>query len=289
MPLAWLPEHAGPDAKNLITDRPDAEKFMTLARIINAIEGIAPLKAAAPWDLSGLQVASARTSVNALAVCLDPTPASIRAALDQGAQCVLSHHPLCLKPALPNRLDAYHEALRLLFQADVPLYAAHTSLDVNPQGPAGWPAKELGLSEISVLEPVGEGSAFAHLGYGLAGNLPQPQTLAQILSTLGRHASFSALTVSGNIPEQVSRLAYCAGSGSSLLEAAQRAGAQLFITGDVKYHTALTTGICLCDAGHHSLEEEMMRRMSLLLQEELADMHVFFVPSVSPFRPVVLP
>lgn len=60
-----------------------------------------------------------------LAVCLDPTPSSISKALELGAECILSHHPLLLKPVLPARLDAYHEVLRLLLTADVPLYAAH--------------------------------------------------------------------------------------------------------------------------------------------------------------------
>ena len=48
----------------------------------------------------GLQVAARRTEVRSLAVCLDPTPASLAAALAQGAEMVLSHHPLTLKPTL---------------------------------------------------------------------------------------------------------------------------------------------------------------------------------------------
>lgn len=99
--------------------------LMQLIEIINAIEKIAPLAAAASWDLSGLQVAAARQEAAVLAVCLDPTPSSISKALELGAECILSHHPLLLKPVLPARLDAYHEVLRLLLTADVPLYAAH--------------------------------------------------------------------------------------------------------------------------------------------------------------------
>ncbi|MDD3684991.1 MAG: Nif3-like dinuclear metal center hexameric protein, partial [Desulfovibrio desulfuricans] len=97
---------------------------MQHTEIIKAIEEIAPLAAAAGWDVSGQQVAAHRQDVAKLAVCLDPTPASVRTALEKGAQFVLSHHPLLLKAVLPHRLDDYHEVLRLLFQADVPLYAA---------------------------------------------------------------------------------------------------------------------------------------------------------------------
>lgn len=264
---------------------------MQLIEIFSAIEKIAPLHAAAPWDISGLQVAAHRSEADTLAVCLDPTPSSVRQALELGAQCILSHHPLALQPALPRRLDAYHEVLRLLFAADVPLYAAHTSLDVNADGPAGWLARELELSNLAVLEATAPplDAAPLPLGFGLAGNLPASLSLAGITSALARHIDLSTATVCGPMPESISRLAYCTGSGSSLLREARAAGAQLFITGDVKYHTALEAEICLLDVGHHSLEEEMMRRMSGLLAQRLNGLNVLFVPSVSPLRPVLLP
>ena len=72
----------------------------------------------------------------------------------------------------------------------------------------------------------------------------------------------------------------------ALLEEARAAGADIFITGDVKYHTALDTQLCLFDVGHHSLEEEMMRRAAIHLQHACPMLEVVFVPSASPFQPV---
>ena len=224
---------------------------MHIAEIISIIEQMAPLQGAASWDVSGLQVAAHRTDATRLAVCLDPSPASVSAALELGAQCILSHHPLALKPSLPNRIDHYHEVLRLLLTNDVPLYAAHTSLDVNSDGPVSWLARELHLDNLAVL-----------------------------------HIDLSTATVSGPCPESIRRVAYCTGSGSSLLEEARAAGADIFITGDVKYHTALDTQLCLFDVGHHSLEEEMMRRAAIHLQHACPMLEVVFVPSASPFQPV---
>ena len=86
---------------------------MHIAEIISIIEQMAPLQGAASWDVSGLQVAAHRTDATRLAVCLDPSPASVSAALELGAQCILSHHPLALKPSLPNRIDHYHEVLQI--------------------------------------------------------------------------------------------------------------------------------------------------------------------------------
>ncbi|MBQ9406934.1 MAG: Nif3-like dinuclear metal center hexameric protein [Desulfovibrio sp.] len=263
---------------------------MQLTNIRSEIERIAPLAAAAAWDASGLQVAARRREAAILAVCLDPKPQSIALALDRGAECILSHHPLSLKPTLPNRLDAWHESLRLLLRADVPLYAAHTSLDVNPCGPVGWLAEELRLERRCVLEPVAAASeGELPLGFGLAGDVPEAMSIEEIIALIARHAPLPSVSACGPQPEIVRRVAYCTGSGSSLIGAAQSVGAEVFITGDVKYHTALDAEICLLDVGHHSLEEEMMRRMAMQLQERLEGLEVIFVPSVSPFRPQPMP
>lgn len=114
---------------------------MKQSELIGIIEETAPLHIAAPWDRSGVQVASSREDIRRLAVCLDPTPLSLRRALADGADMVLAHHPLILEGRFTDRLDNYHAALSLLFKADVPLYSAHTSLDANPLGPASWLAE----------------------------------------------------------------------------------------------------------------------------------------------------
>lgn len=252
---------------------------MLTGDIIAEIESIAPLSGQASWDRSGFQVAAHRTEVDRVAVALDPTPATVAAALERGAQLVHTHHPLSLSPDLPRRLDSYHAVLSLLLRADVALYSAHTSLDVQPDGPVGWLARHLCLVHPAILEVTGENA-----GFGLVGNLPEPMTFRQLLAKLGQRIDLATATVSGPVPETISRVGYCTGSGTSLLPEAVAAGAQLFITGDVKYHTALDTPIGLLDVGHHSLEEEMMRVMSELLARRLPGVDVFFVPSLSPMH-----
>ena len=110
---------------------------------------------AASWDRCGVQVASAATEASKLAVALDPTPETLARALQWGAQAVLTHHPLGKTPRLPDRLDTHHEALRLLLGHGAWLFAAHTSLDCAPGGPAAWLADELGLTGRAILDPQG--------------------------------------------------------------------------------------------------------------------------------------
>ena len=96
----------------------------------------------------------------------------------------------------------------------------------------------------------------------------------------------SLAVTAGNVPEKIARVAYCTGSGASLMEEAEKSGADLYITGDVKYHAALDARVAILDVGHHSLEEEMMREMAQRLGT-IFDIETFFVPSHSPFSSAV--
>ncbi len=254
---------------------------MDTSPIISAIEGIAPLSCAASWDRSGLQVASTRTTHGHLGVLLDPLPATVRQAIDAGCDFILSHHPLALKPDLPNTLNNYYGTLRELFLADVPLYAAHTSLDTNLAGPAAWLADAIEMDDRHALESIAADTPL--LGYGLVGTV-SPCSGVDFLAKIARLVPVETATITGNLPDRVRRVAYCTGSGASLIHLAERADADIYISGDIKYHAALDASICLVDVGHHSLEEEMMRQMSIRLTNALPDITVTFFPSGDPFR-----
>jgi dinuclear metal center YbgI/SA1388 family protein len=262
---------------------------MQLYEIINAVEKIAPLSGAATWDNSGMQLASRNNAVDTLALCLDPSPAAIRRAIQLEAQLLVTHHPLLITPRLPAVLDNFHEALSLLFKADMALYAAHTSLDVAMDGPAGWLARELDLRDLRVLEPC-PGQTGPLRGFGCAGRLPEPLSLDDLLTRLARHINLDGASLSG-LPVKDDRLfsclAYCPGSGSSLVQAADKTEADICITGDVKYHSSLDAPLPLLDVGHHALEEEMTRRFAFALRGQLIGVQVHFIPSTNPIRPAM--
>ena len=252
---------------------------MDTVTIISAIESIASPSFQASWDRSGLQVASTRKTHSHLGVVLDPLPASVRKALDAGCDFILSHHPLALKPALPNILNNYHGTLKELFLADVPLYAAHTSLDTNLSGPAAWFADALAMGDRRALESIADDNPL--LGYGLVGSL-KACSGTDFLTKIAKLVPVETATITGDIPDTVTRVAYCTGSGASLIPLAERAGADIYISGDIKYHAALDASICLVDVGHHSLEEKMMRHMSDRLARDLTGIPVTFFPSSDP-------
>ncbi|TVM18399.1 Nif3-like dinuclear metal center hexameric protein [Oceanidesulfovibrio indonesiensis] len=128
---------------------------MKLNDIIRIIEETAPLAAQAPWDQSGIQIpgsADKADDVRTVAVTIDPTPAAMARCIDENADLILTHHPLAIEPKRLSDGGPYLETTRLVISSGATLYAAHTSLDANPNGPAGWLARELDLQDMTPLE-----------------------------------------------------------------------------------------------------------------------------------------
>ncbi|WP_320172019.1 Nif3-like dinuclear metal center hexameric protein [Maridesulfovibrio sp.] len=257
---------------------------MRTAEVIRAIEKLVPSGYASSWDNCGVQIAGAERNVARVAVALDPLAQVVAEALGWGADFILTHHPLAIEAKLPARLDWFHEVMRLVLGSGVTLFAAHTSLDVQFRGVVSWLGREFGLEDMQVLEPVAEDAAGNVLGFGCIGNFSVSRPFGEFAEQVAVLAGCDFIPVCGPQPEKVGRVAICPGSGSSLIEDAHAAGADVFITGDVKYHPAQETPVAILDVGHFSLEEEMMRRFSLILGSELGDtVQVKFFSGRNPF------
>ncbi len=95
------------------------------------------------------------------------------------------------------------------------------------------------------------------LGLGRIGRLPDSTTLGEYVGQLKKVLSAPVLRYVGDPMARISKVALCSGSGASLLRDAVRAGADLLVTGDVKYHEAREAedlGLALIDAGHFPTE-----------------------------------
>ncbi|MUM77230.1 Nif3-like dinuclear metal center hexameric protein [Pseudodesulfovibrio sp. F-1] len=329
---------------------------MKIKDVLGEIRALAPEDGQSAWDNSGVQVAGTLVETDKVAVCLEPAPDMVGACLDWGAGAVVTHHPLYMKPVSLGAPGRVLDVARRVMVEGAWLYAAHTSLDVRPGGPAFWLGSELGLRDALPLEKVharcpveasfyldepisratadiwsrresihsvsqsgtgevrvvcdeadwpsvAEAIVFAvgsrpvfylrklcapcdAVGFGEVGDLPEPMDFeafsARLDGLLPAHAR-GYWTVSGPRPGHVARVAYCGGSGAGLAAEAARAGADLFITGDMKYHAAVEAGVCVLDVGHFSLEEEMMRRFALELSGRLSGVEVRFFPGSDPF------
>jgi len=112
------------------------------------------------------------------------------------------------------------------------------------------------------------------LGLGRIGRLPEPVSLAAFSMRLRQDLAAPGLRFVGKPDALVGKVALCSGSGASLLRIAVRAGADVLVTGDVKYHEAREAedlGIALVDAGHFPTEIIMVDAVAERLSRTLAE------------------
>jgi len=127
-------------------------------------------------------------------------------------------------------------------------------------------------------------------GIGLAGELGNPVAASELVAALARPLSLAQVRMVGDMKKKVRRVAVCTGSGGSLLDAASRAGAELYITGDVGYHLARRAeeaGLALCDLGHYPPErfgmEQFARALGKALRAAGAAVEVVLAKEKDPF------
>ncbi|MEB3285748.1 MAG: Nif3-like dinuclear metal center hexameric protein [Candidatus Sericytochromatia bacterium] len=105
---------------------------LTVQDVIDRMVALAPPRLAESWDNVGLMVGHPGRALRGITVALDPTYEAVQAALAQGSNLLITHHPLLFKP--PRSLDLRAEpgrTLEALIKADCALYAAHTNLDAT--------------------------------------------------------------------------------------------------------------------------------------------------------------
>ncbi|MGM0452208.1 MAG: Nif3-like dinuclear metal center hexameric protein [Thermodesulfobacteriota bacterium] len=125
-----------------------------IADILQILEQIAPRELAEDWDNVGLQFGDAGWPVNRVFVALDPTMASLEAAVDTGADLLVTHHPLIFKPLKSVDVTTPTGAiLDLAARKRVAVFAAHTNLDSVEGGINDVLAEKIGLCPHAPLSP----------------------------------------------------------------------------------------------------------------------------------------
>ncbi len=111
-------------------------------------------------------------------------------------------------------------------------------------------------------------------GLGRLGRLPEATPLEIYARQVARQLNTPGVRFVGNPESSVTKVALCSGGGASVMRSAARSGAQVLVTGDVKYHDARDAedlGIALIDAGHFATEIIMAEAVRKKLQQKLLD------------------
>ena len=218
--------------------RSTSEGHLTVGDVVALVEAAAPPGLAASWDSNGLICGDPAEPVRSILLAVDPVTAVVDEAIDTGVDMVITHHPLYLRGTEHvAATDPKGRTVHRLIRAGIALLNAHTSLDAAHGGVADALAERVGLVSTVPLEP---DPASPELGIGRIGTLPQPVTLRRFSEDVASALPDSApgLLVGGDLNAVVERIAVSGGAGDSLLQRARQAGADVFLTADLRHHPA---------------------------------------------------
>lgn len=209
---------------------------MNKYEIIRKIEEFAPPELAEDWDCSGIGVETSRTEINKIMLALTVTEDVVNQARTQKCDMIISHHPLFFVP---------------LEWRDTDIYSAHTNLDLTQGGTTDTLIKSLDC----------EASETANFIRYVNTDISMDNFIKKL-----KKISPNLRYVNNNNIKQLKKIGFCAGSGSEFIKDAEEANADAFVTGDLKFHTALDSKIAVFDIGHFESEILILDVIEKLLQ-----------------------
>ncbi len=192
---------------------------MNKYEIVKKIEKFAPLEAQEKWDASGWIVDLELQEVNKIMFALTITPMVLKQAVDRNCDMIISHHPLFFVPLEYRKIN---------------MYCAHTNLDKAQGGTTDILMKKFGFK------------GKCHGDFVRIVELEKPisvEELRNILSPLKYVNNYNVDTVQ--------TIGFCAGSGSEFIN---ETPCEAFVTGDLKFHTAIEAEKVVFDIGHFESE-----------------------------------
>lgn len=258
---------------------------MNCRELMRVLEEQSPLSYACDWDNSGLLAGDPDMEVKTVYIALDASDEAVSAAIEAGADLLLTHHPLIFKGLKQITADNFiGRRLLSLIQNNIACYAMHTNFDVK--GMADLSAAMMGLSHTRVLD-VTAVIGGKEEGIGRAGTLMEPMTLEYCARFVKAAFSLPQVKVFGKPGTVLKQAAISPGSGKSEVGNAIACGADVLITGDIDHHDgidAVARGLCIIDAGHYGLEHIFIRYMKEYLQKRCAGIDVLAQEIAFPFR-----
>jgi len=247
----------------------------SVQNIIDVVADFAPQYLQESWDNTGVQVGGTDIPCTGTMLCVDATPQVIAEAAARRCNLVISHHPLLfrgLKRISPGP-DVVQQTVIDAIRADITVYSSHTALDSTPGGISHRMAAMLGAKITAVLAPNGTDGC----GLGVVAALPKPLTPATFITLVKNTFGSTTVRCSQGTGHDISILALCGGSGGEFIPAAISAGAQAYLSSDIRYHDFVDFGkqIFLSDIGHFEAESCAKEIFYELISEKFPNFAVY--------------
>jgi dinuclear metal center YbgI/SA1388 family protein len=352
---------------------------MKVKELLDTINGFAPFFLQESYDNSGLQFGDLDADINKIAISLEATKQSMDFAIKNGANVLLTHHPILffsiksiVKQEKPFLYKAMSNGLNLI--------AAHTNFDAAENGLNDYVGSLLGIKKLGPIQPaserifkfsfyvpyshaetvknavfsagagvignydrtsfnvegegtfrplenanpyIGKKGEVAHVreikvetvvrernlqnainallsshpyeepaydiyelklknrfGIGMIGEIEKPMLLEEFANFVKKKLQARYVCIVKTGETKINRVALCTGTGSSLLESVSRAGIDLFITGDITYHTAVRAkelNVNVLDVEHFDTEKFFKEAMYKQLVNNGIDKNILLV------------
>jgi dinuclear metal center YbgI/SA1388 family protein len=209
--------------------------------VLAALEQLAPLQFAEPWDNVGLllepvPVAEAPPLAHAL-LTIDLAPDVVAEAEQLGAKLIIAYHPPIFQGLKRLRSSEPGErALLRCIASGITVFSPHTALDAAPGGVNAWLSDAFGAGERGACLP---SALDANYGQGRFVRLQTAISLSEAVAAIKRQLRLGQLRVSAAQAHaadaaEIRSIALCAGAGGSLFE--KLSGYDLFVTGEMRHH-----------------------------------------------------
>lgn len=218
---------------------------MHLRAFTGEMERLAPPDLAEEFDCGKIGlIVEGRPEIGTVCCALDATASVISRAVLAGADMLVVHHTPLWTP-VTALTGSTASLMRQLLAADMNLYVMHTNFDHAPEGVND------ALAELLSLEDR------VPLSLGFIGTCTIP--IDELARRLGGN-----IRIWGDLVT-LSRLALVAGSGFDplFLAEAKEAGADAFLSAELKHSVARTSPLPCIEATHYALEAPAMRRLAL--------------------------
>jgi len=223
---------------------------------IALLEAIAPLHLQESYDNAGLIVGHPDQVCTGILFALDSTEAVVKEAIRKGCNLIVAHHPIVFKGL--KRINGTNYVERTIIKAirnEMAIYAIHTNLDnVLYRGVNAKIAEKIGLINTRILLPK---PGLPEVGAGLIGELREAVPEGYFLQLLKERFGCGGIRHTELLGRSVKRVAVCGGAGSFLVPEVLRAGADVFVSADFKYHEFFDADgkILIADIGHYESEQ----------------------------------
>lgn len=245
---------------------------MKLSKIINFLEEKFPISLAEDWDNVGLLIGKRDSKITGILLSLDLTESVIDKAIETGANLIITHHPVIftsLKKITNDTLIG--RKIVKLIENGISVYSMHTNLDSGKSGLNDFLGENiLGMKNGKILDPM-ESNGREH-GIGRIYKLDESLSIENLSNLLKEKLNLNSINVVRSKEErEIKKISLVSGAGASYWRKAKKLGAQVLITGDIKYHEAMDAreeNFTLIDIGHFESEWIFSNLLESLLKKE---------------------